>query len=224
MTTGLARQSLHLTASSSSSKSRRYHRYPRQRGGGGRREEVVVVNTTTNSNKKLISPTTKTTHVVALLGSLGTSLLASQSSVLFSAFAEEASATASGSEISPFAGVVDIAALGLLGVFAYLGNKKSSENVQSERQKTITNMPSRRNRTPPPKPKWVVRGSNDNAITRVNLWYDYDDKDILLLRAIITSWVSAINTSARITNFFALLFLKLSLSLFFFRKKKQHRA
>lgn len=150
MTTGLARQSLHLTASSSSSKSRRYHRYPRQRGGGGRREEVVVVNTTTNSNKK-ISPTTKTTHVVALLGSLGTSLLASQSSVLFSAFAEEASA--SGSEISPFAGVVDIAALGLLGVFAYLGNKKSSENVQSERQKTITNMPSRRNRTPPPKPK-----------------------------------------------------------------------
>jgi pectate lyase len=153
MTTGLARQSLHLTASSSSSKSRRYHRYPRQRGGGGRREEVVVVNTTTNSNKK-ISPTTKTTHVVALIiGSLGTSLLASQSSVLFSAFAEEASATASGSEISPFAGVVDIAALGLLGVFAYLGNKKSSENVQSERQKTITNMPSRRNRTPPPKPK-----------------------------------------------------------------------
>ena len=153
MTTGgLARQSLHLTASSSSSKSRRYHRYPRQqRGGGGRREEVVVVNTTTNSNKK-ISPT-KTTHVVALIGSLGTSLLASQSSVLFSAFAEEASATASGSEISPFAGVVDIAALGLLGVFAYLGNKKSSENVQSERQKTITNMPSRRNRTPPPKPK-----------------------------------------------------------------------
>lgn len=154
MTTGLARQSLHLTASSSSSKSRRYHRYPRQRGGGGRREEVVVVNTTTNSNKKLISPTTKTTHVVALtIGSLGTSLLASQSSILFSAFAEEASATASGSEISPFAGVVDIAALGLLGVFAYLGNKKSSENVQSERQKTITNMPSRRNRTPPPKPK-----------------------------------------------------------------------
>lgn len=155
MTTGLARQSLHLTASSSSSKSRRYHRYPRQqRGGGGRREEVVVVNTTTNSNKKLISPTTKTTHVVALvIGSLGTSLLASQSSVLFSAFAEEASATASGSEISPFAGVVDIAALGLLGVFAYLGNKKSSENVQSERQKTITNMPSRKNRTPPPKPK-----------------------------------------------------------------------
>jgi len=153
MTTGLARQSLHLTASSSSSKSRRYHRYPRQRGGGGRREEVVVVNTTTNSNKK-ISPTTKTTHVVALIiGSLGTSLLASQSSVLFSAFAEEASATASGSEISPFAGVVDIAALGLLGVFAYLGNKKSSENVQSERQKTITNMPSRKNRTPPPKPK-----------------------------------------------------------------------
>jgi pectate lyase len=153
MTTGLARQSLHLTASSSSSKSRRYHRYPRQRGGGGRREEVVVVNTTTNSNKK-ISPTTKTTHVVALIiGSLGTSLLASQSSILFSAFAEEASATASGSEISPFAGVVDIAALGLLGVFAYLGNKKSSENVQSERQKTITNMPSRRNRTPPPKPK-----------------------------------------------------------------------
>ena len=152
MTTGLARQSLHLTASSSSSKSRRYHRYPRQRGGGGRREEVVVVNTTTNSNKK-ISPTTKTTHVVALIiGSLGTSLLASQSSVLFSAFAEEASATASGSEISPFAGVVDIAALGLLGVFAYLGNKKSSENVQSERQKTITNMPSRKNRTPPPKP------------------------------------------------------------------------
>ena len=158
MTTGLARQSLHLTASSSSSsssspKSRQHHRYLRRRGGGGRREEVVVVNTTTNSNKK-ISPTTKTTHVVALIiGSLGTCLLASQSSVLFSAFAEEASATAAGSEISPFAGVVDIAALGLLGVFAYLGNKKSSENVQSERQKTITNMPSRRNRTPPPKPK-----------------------------------------------------------------------
>jgi len=155
MTTGLARQSLHLTASSSSSsssspKSRQHHRYLRRRGGGGRREEVVVVNTTTNKKKK--SPT-KTTLVVPLIGSLGTSLLASQSSVLFSAFAEEASATAAGSEISPFAGVVDIAALGLLGVFAYLGNKKSSENVQSERQKTITNMPSRRNRTPPPKPK-----------------------------------------------------------------------
>ena len=155
MTTGLARQSLHLTASSSSSsssspKSRQHHRYLRRRGGGGRREEVVVVNTTNNNNKK--SPT-KTTLVVPLIGSLGTSLLASQSSVLFSAFAEEASATAAGSEISPFAGVVDIAALGLLGVFAYLGNKKSSENVQSERQKTITNMPSRRNRTPPPKPK-----------------------------------------------------------------------
>jgi uncharacterized protein (UPF0261 family) len=154
MTTGgLARQSLHLTASSSSSssssKSRQHHRYLRQRGGGGRREEVVVVNTT---NNKKNSPT-KTTLVVPLIGSLGTSLLASQSSVLFSAFAEEASATAAGSEISPFAGVVDIAALGLLGVFAYLGNKKSSENVQSERQKTITNMPSRRNRTPPPKPK-----------------------------------------------------------------------
>jgi len=155
MTTGLARQSLHLTACSSSSsssspKSRQHHRYLRRRGGGGRREEVVVVNTTTNKKKK--SPT-KTTLVVPLIGSLGTSLLASQSSVLFSAFAEEASATAAGSEISPFAGVVDIAALGLLGVFAYLGNKKSSENVQSERQKTITNMPSRRNRTPPPKPK-----------------------------------------------------------------------
>jgi len=156
MTTGLARQSLHLTASSSSSssssssKSRQHHRYLRRRGGGGRREEVVVVNTTNNNKKK--SPT-KTTLVVPLIGSLGTSLLASQSSVLFSAFAEEASATAAGSEISPFAGVVDIAALGLLGVFAYLGNKKSSENVQSERQKTITNMPSRRNRTPPPKPK-----------------------------------------------------------------------
>jgi len=154
MTTGgLARQSLHLTASSSSSssssKSRQHHRYLRQRGGGGRREEVVVVNTT---NNKKNSPT-KTTLVVPLIGSLGTSLLASQSSVLFSAFAEEASATAAGSEISPFAGVVDIAALGLLAVFAYLGNKKSSENVQSERQKTITNMPSRRNRTPPPKPK-----------------------------------------------------------------------
>ena len=155
MTTGLARQSLHLTACSSSSsssspKSRQHHRYLRRRGGGGRREEVVVVNTTTNKKKK--SPT-KTTLVVPLIGSLGTCLLASQSSVLFSAFAEEASATAAGSEISPFAGVVDIAALGLLGVFAYLGNKKSSENVQSERQKTITNMPSRRNRTPPPKPK-----------------------------------------------------------------------
>jgi uncharacterized protein (UPF0261 family) len=155
MTTGLARQSLHLTASSSSSsssspKSRQHHRYLRRRGGGGRREEVVVVDTTNNNKKK--SPT-KTTLVVPLIGSLGTSLLASQSSVLFSAFAEEASATAAGSEISPFAGVVDIAALGLLGVFAYLGNKKSSENVQSERQKTITNMPSRRNRTPPPKPK-----------------------------------------------------------------------
>lgn len=155
MTTGLARQSLHLTASSSSSsssssKSRQHHRYLRRRGGGGRGEEVVVVNTTNNNKKK--SPT-KTTLVVPLIGSLGTSLLASQSSVLFSAFAEEASATAAGSEISPFAGVVDIAALGLLGVFAYLGNKKSSENVQSERQKTITNMPSRRNRTPPPKPK-----------------------------------------------------------------------
>ena len=157
MTTGgLARQSLHLTASSSSSsssslKSRQHHRYLRQRGGGGRREEVVVVDATT-TNKKKNSPT-KTTLVVPLIGSLGTFLLASQSSVLFSAFAEEASATAAGSEISPFAGVVDIAALGLLGVFAYLGNKKSSENVQSERQKTITNMPSRRNRTPPPKPK-----------------------------------------------------------------------
>jgi hypothetical protein len=89
--------------------------------------------------------------MVLLLSLVETSLLvSSQSSMVFSAFAaQEAAAAAAGSEISPFAGVVDIAALGLLAVFAYLGNKKSSENVQSERQKTITNMPSRRNRTPP---------------------------------------------------------------------------
>jgi len=95
---------------------------------------------------------------MVLLSLVETSLLvSSQSSMVFSAFAAQEAAAAAGSEISPFAGVVDIAALGLLAVFAYLGNKKSSENVQSERQKTITNMPSRRNRTPPKSskpPKW----------------------------------------------------------------------
>ncbi len=139
----LARRSLHLcTASSSSSssssslkKSRcsqyHHHQYHRQQG----REEKEGV----NNRKRMV-----------LLSLVETSLLvSSQSSMVFSAFAAQEAAAAAGSEISPFAGVVDIAALGLLAVFAYLGNKKSSENVQSERQKTITNMPSRRNRTPP---------------------------------------------------------------------------
>ena len=138
----LARHSLHLcTASSSSSSSssslnksrpryHHHHQYHRQQG----REGV-------NNNRK---------RMVLLSLVVETSLLASsQSSMVFSAFAAQEAAAAAGSEISPFAGVVDIAALGLLAVFAYLGNKKSSENVQSERQKTITNMPSRRNRTPP---------------------------------------------------------------------------
>ena len=136
----LARHSLHLcTASSSSSssssslnKSRpryHHHQYHRQQGKEG-----------VNNRKRMVS--------LSLV--VETSLLASsQSSMVFSAFAAQEAAAAAGSEISPFAGVVDIAALGLLAVFAYLGNKKSSENVQSERQKTITNMPSRRNRTPP---------------------------------------------------------------------------
>ena len=137
----LARHSLHLcTASSSSSSSssslnksrpryHHHHQYHRQQG----REGV-------NNNRKRM----------VLLSLVETSLLvSSQSSMVFSAFAAQEAAAAAGSEISPFAGVVDIAALGLLAVFAYLGNKKSSENVQSERQKTITNMPSRRNRTPP---------------------------------------------------------------------------
>ena len=147
----LARHSLHLcTASSSSSsssslkKSRcsqyHHHQYHRQQG----REGKEGVN---NNRKRMV-----------LLSLVEASLLASsQSSMVFSAFAAQEAAAAAGSEISPFAGVVDIAALGLLAVFAYLGNKKSSENVQSERQKTITNMPSRRNRTPPsskPPPKW----------------------------------------------------------------------
>ena len=137
----LARHSLHLcTASSSSSsssslkKSRcsqyHHHQYHRQQGKEG-----------VNNNRK---------KRMVLLSLVETSLLvSSQSSMVFSAFAAQEAAAAAGSEISPFAGVVDIAALGLLAVFAYLGNKKSSENVQSERQKTITNMPSRRNRTPP---------------------------------------------------------------------------
>lgn len=145
----LARHSLHLcTASSSSSSSssslnksrpryHHHHQYHRQQG----REGV-------NNNRKRM----------VLLSLVETSLLvSSQSSMVFSAFAAQEAAAAAGSEISPFAGVVDIAALGLLAVFAYLGNKKSSENVQSERQKTITNMPSRRNRTPPKSskpPKW----------------------------------------------------------------------
>lgn len=139
------RHSLCTASSSSSSssslkKSRcsqyHHHQYYRQQGREGK--EGV------NNRKKRM----------ALLSLVETSLLvSSQSSMVFSAFAAQEAAAAAGSEISPFAGVVDIAALGLLAVFAYLGNKKSSENVQSERQKTITNMPSRRNRTPPPK-KW----------------------------------------------------------------------
>ena len=146
----LARHSLHLrTASSSSSSSssslnksrpryHHHHQYHRQQGKEG-----------VNNNRK---------KRMVLLSLVETSLLvSSQSSMVFSAFAAQEAAAAAGSEISPFAGVVDIAALGLLAVFAYLGNKKSSENVQSERQKTITNMPSRRNRTPPKSskpPKW----------------------------------------------------------------------
>ena len=140
----LARHSLHLCTPSSSSSSsssslnksrpryHHHHQYHRQQGREGK--EGV------NNRKRMV--------LLSLV--VETSLLASsQSSMVFSAFAAQEAAAAAGSEISPFAGVVDIAALGLLAVFAYLGNKKSSENVQSERQKTITNMPSRRNRTPP---------------------------------------------------------------------------
>lgn len=122
------------SSSSSSSKSRQYHQYHRQQGRREGKEGVI------NNRKRMV--------LLSLV--VEASLLASsQSSMVFSAFAAQEAAAAAGSEISPFAGVVDIAALGLLAVFAYLGNKKSSENVQSERQKTITNMPSRRNRTPP---------------------------------------------------------------------------
>jgi len=142
----LARHSLHLcTASSSSSsssssslkKSRcsqyHHHQYHRQQGREGK--EGV------NNNRK---------KRMVLLSLVETSLLlSSPSSMVFSGFAAQEASGAAGTEISPFAGVVEIAALSLLAVFAYLGNKKSSENVQSERQKTITNMPSRRNRTPP---------------------------------------------------------------------------
>ena len=54
----------------------------------------------------------------------------SSQSAFFQAFPRSSS---NGGDVSPFAGVVDIAALGLLGVLAYLGNKKSSENVASRK-------------------------------------------------------------------------------------------
>ena len=143
-------QSLVLSSSSSSSTSlclqRKHHRHYR------RRQLVVAVKASKSIGKSSFGERKDKSNDKGLLAVSTSLLVLSSQSAFFQAFAEEASSSSSG-DISPFAGVVDIAALGLLGVLAYLGNKKSSENVQVERQKTITNMPSRERRTPPPKSK-----------------------------------------------------------------------
>lgn len=140
-------QSLVLSSPSSSSSStslclqRKHHRHYRRR-------QLVAVKASKSIGKSSFGES----NDKGLLAVSTSLLVLSSQSAFFQAFAEEASSSSSG-DVSPFAGVVDIAALGLLGVLAYLGNKKSSENVQVERQKTITNMPSRERRTPPPKSK-----------------------------------------------------------------------
>ena len=144
-------QSLVPSSPSSSSSSslclqRKHHRHYR------RRQLVVAVKASKSIGKSSFGERKDKSNDKGLLAVSTSLLVLSSQSAFFQAFAEEASSSSSG-DISPFAGVVDIAALGLLGVLAYLGNKKSSENVQVERQKTITNMPSRERRTPPPKSK-----------------------------------------------------------------------
>ena len=145
-------QSLVLSSPSSSSSStslclqRKHHRHYR------RRQLVVAVKASKSIGKSSFGERKDKSNDKGLLAVSTSLLVLSSQSAFFQAFAEEASSSSSG-DISPFAGVVDIAALGLLGVLAYLGNKKSSENVQVERQKPITNMPSRERRTPPPKSK-----------------------------------------------------------------------
>ena len=143
-------QSLVSSPSSSSSTSlclqRKHHRHYR------RRQLVVAVKASKSIGKSSFGERKDKSNDKGLLAVSTSLLVLSSQSAFFQAFAEEASSSSSG-DISPFAGVVDIAALGLLGVLAFLGNKKSSENVQTERQKTITNMPSRERRTPPPKSK-----------------------------------------------------------------------
>ncbi len=142
-------QSLVLSSPSSSSTSlclqRKHHRHYRRR-------QLVAVKASKSIGKSSFGERKDKSNDKGLLAVSTSLLVLSSQSAFFQAFAEEASSSSSG-DISPFAGVVDIAALGLLGVLAFLGNKKNSENVQTERQKTITNMPSRERRTPPPKSK-----------------------------------------------------------------------
>ena len=143
-------QSLVLSSPSSSSSTSiclqtKHHRHYRRR-------QLVAVKASKSIGKSSFGERKDKSNDKGLLAVSTSLLVLSSQSAFFQAFAEEASSSSSG-DISPFAGVVDIAALGLLGVLAYLGNKKSSENVQVERQKTITNMPSRERRTPPPKSK-----------------------------------------------------------------------
>lgn len=141
-------QSLVLSSPSSSSTSlclqRKHHRHYRRR--------QLAVKASKSIGKSSFGEKKDKSNDKGLLAVSTSLLVLSSQSAFFQAFAEEASSSSSG-DISPFAGVVDIAALGLLGVLAFLGNKKNSENVQTERQKTITNMPSRERRTPPPKSK-----------------------------------------------------------------------
>ena len=141
-------QSLVLSSPSSSSTSlclqRKHNRHYRRR--------QLAVKASKSIGKSSFGERKDKSNDKGLLAVSTSLLVLSSQSAFFQAFAEEASSSSSG-DISPFAGVVDIAALGLLGVLAFLGNKKSSENVQTERQKTITNMPSRERRTPPPKSK-----------------------------------------------------------------------
>ena len=143
-------QSLVLSSPSSSSSTSiclqtKHHRHYRRR-------QLVAVKASKSIGKSSFGERKDKSNDKGLLAVSTSLLVLSSQSAFFQAFAEEASSSSSG-DISPFAGVVDIAAFGLLGVLAFLGNKKNSENVQTERQKTITNMPSRERRTPPPKSK-----------------------------------------------------------------------
>jgi hypothetical protein len=62
----------------------------------------------------------KATAVASLVASFSAAAL-----VALPAFAEEAAAAASAAEISPFAGVVDVTVLGVVGLLAVQGNKKA---------------------------------------------------------------------------------------------------
>eukprot|EP00227_Mantoniella_beaufortii_P014018 CAMPEP_0197589360 /NCGR_PEP_ID=MMETSP1326-20131121/10335_1 /TAXON_ID=1155430 /ORGANISM="Genus nov. species nov., Strain RCC2288" /LENGTH=172 /DNA_ID=CAMNT_0043154285 /DNA_START=18 /DNA_END=532 /DNA_ORIENTATION=+ len=83
--------------------------------------------TTSTSTSATSTSATATTNKVTLLAAAVSAAL-----VALPAFAEEAAAAASTSaEISPFAGVVDITVLGVVGLLVVQGNKKAAAAAEA---------------------------------------------------------------------------------------------